>query len=49
MLKVCMGLVGKRNGFMVWAEGRASRKESRRHSLLELIKDRPWMTSILSM
>jgi hypothetical protein len=39
----------ERNGFVVWAECRASRKESRRHSLLESVKDRPWMTSDLSM
>jgi hypothetical protein len=39
----------KRNGFMVWAECRASRKESRRHSPLKSIKDRPWMISVLSM
>jgi hypothetical protein len=39
----------KGNGFMVWAECRASRKESRRHNPLESVKDRPWMTSVLSM
>jgi hypothetical protein len=38
-----------KNGFMVWEECRASRKESRRHSPLESVKDRPWMTSVLSM
>jgi hypothetical protein len=39
----------KGNGFIVWAECRASRKEYRRHSLFESVKDRPWMTSVLSM
>jgi hypothetical protein len=39
----------KRNGFMVWAEGRALRKESSRHSPLRLIKDHPWMISVLSI
>jgi hypothetical protein len=39
----------KRNGFVVWAECRASRKESRRHSPLELVKDHSWMTLVLIM
>jgi hypothetical protein len=34
---------------VVWTECRDSRKEFHRHSPLESVKDRPWMTSVLSM